>query len=77
MRIADIARTILDLPGDVGSKIDVVQHATVLVALTACQQNQSAAARMLGMERKAFMRKLSRARQGTRPDPAASARRAG
>ena len=60
--IADIARAILDLPDRVGSKVDVVQHATVLVALTVCQQNQSAAARLLGMERKAFTRKLSRAR---------------
>jgi transcriptional regulator with XRE-family HTH domain len=75
--IADIARAILDLPQAVGSKIEVVQHATVLVALTACQQNQSAAARMLGMDRKAFTRKLSRARRRPRPDLAASTRRAG
>ena len=70
--ISDIARAILDLPEAVGSKIDVVQHATVLVAMSACQENQSAAARMLGMERKAFARKLSRARKpskATAPEP--------
>ncbi|HEX4448422.1 MAG TPA: helix-turn-helix domain-containing protein [Polyangiaceae bacterium] len=82
LSVAEIARAILELPEEVGSKIDVIQQATVLVALTACRENQSAAARMLGMERKAFTRKLSRARRRklsrrARPDPAASARRAG
>jgi hypothetical protein len=66
LAITDIARAILELPEGVGSKMDVVQHATVLVAMTACQENQSAAARMLGMERKAFARKLSRARRPTK-----------
>jgi DNA-binding NtrC family response regulator len=36
--------------------------ATVRYAIEACDGNQSAAARMLGMERKAFVRRLSRLR---------------
>ncbi len=64
--VAGIARAILELPDAVGSKIDVVETATVLVALTCCQENQSAAARLLGMDRKAFVRRLSRARQSAR-----------
>jgi transcriptional regulator with XRE-family HTH domain len=67
-----IAQAILALPEAVGSKIDVVEAATVLVALTACQENQSAAARLLGMDRKAFVRRLSRARR-SKLGPGASA----
>lgn len=61
--LAAIGRAILALPDAFGSKIDVVEAATVLIALTACQENQSAAARLLGMDRKAFVRRLSRARR--------------
>ncbi len=63
MAVADIAQAILELPDAVGSKIEAVEHAAVLVAMNACAENQSAAARMLGMERKAFTRKLSRAKR--------------
>jgi transcriptional regulator with XRE-family HTH domain len=64
--VSEIARAILELPEAMGSKIDVVEETTVLVALNACQENQSAAARLLGMERKAFVRKLRRARRRER-----------
>lgn len=67
LEVSDIAEAILQLPDAVGSKIEVVEHAAVLVAMTACSENQSAAARMLGMERKAFTRKLSRAKRKRRP----------
>jgi transcriptional regulator with XRE-family HTH domain len=73
--LSGIARAVLDLPDDVGPKLDAVEAATVLAAMTACCENQSAAARLLGMERKAFTRRLSWARR-SKLDPAASARRA-
>jgi transcriptional regulator with XRE-family HTH domain len=70
-----IARAVLELADEVGSKLDAVESATILLAMTACSDNQSAAARLLGMERKAFTRRLSWLK-GARPDPDASARRA-
>jgi transcriptional regulator with XRE-family HTH domain len=73
--LPEIARAILELPDEVGPKLEVVEAATVLVAMTACSENQSAAARLLGMDRKAFVRRLSWARR-SRLDPAALARRA-
>jgi transcriptional regulator with XRE-family HTH domain len=73
--LPEIARAVLELPDDVGPKLDAVEAATILVAMTACRENQSAAARLLGMERKAFARKLSWARL-SKLDPAALARRA-
>lgn len=60
----DIARAIVELPNEVGPKIDVVEAATVLFALSVCNENQSAAARLLGMDRKAFVRRLMHARHG-------------
>jgi transcriptional regulator with XRE-family HTH domain len=72
--LAEIAHAIVALPDAIGSKIDIVEAATVLVALTACQKNQSAAARLLGMDRKAFVRRLSRARRA-RLDPDVLVRR--
>ncbi len=77
--LTDIALAVvaLPLPGRSGSKLDAVEAATVLVALRACNDNQSAAARLLGMERKAFVRRLSHARRsGVRLDPASLTRRA-
>jgi transcriptional regulator with XRE-family HTH domain len=69
--VVDIARAILQLPDALGSKVDAVEAAVILEALDACSENQSAAARLLGMERKAFVRKLSRAkgRVTSRPPP--------
>jgi transcriptional regulator with XRE-family HTH domain len=58
-----LARGILELPPTVGSKIEAVAAATVLQAMALCRNNQSAAARLLGMERKAFVRRLQRARR--------------
>jgi transcriptional regulator with XRE-family HTH domain len=61
--IEALARAILELPPNVGSKIEAVASATVLRAMVVCRNNQSAAARLLGMERKAFVRRLQRARR--------------
>jgi transcriptional regulator with XRE-family HTH domain len=59
----DIARAIADLPVRTGSKVDAAEGATVLYAMEVSRNNQSAAARLLGMERKAFVRRLARARR--------------
>jgi DNA-binding NtrC family response regulator len=59
--VGAIARAILALPHSVGEKPEVVALATVRLAMESTGGNQSAAARLLGMERKAFVRKLAHA----------------
>lgn len=61
-----IARAITGLPASIGSKLDAAEAATVLHAMTVSGNNQSAAARLLGMERKAFVRRLARAKRKKR-----------
>jgi DNA-binding NtrC family response regulator len=61
--LPEIARAIADLPSNVGSKVDAMISATVLHAMGVSGDNQSAAARLLGIERKAFVRRLQRARR--------------
>jgi len=61
--LSQIARAIADLPVTNGSKLDAAEAAVILYAMTACHDNQSAAARLLSMERKAFVRRLRRARR--------------
>jgi transcriptional regulator with XRE-family HTH domain len=61
--VEDLARAVVALPPSVGSKIDAVASAAVLHAMAVCHDNQSAASRLLGMERKAFVRRLQRARR--------------
>ncbi len=61
--LEQIGRAIAELPPVRGSKVDAMIAATVRYAMEACDGNQSAAARMLGMERKAFVRRLSRNRR--------------
>lgn len=65
VRVADVASAIVRLQVD-GSKVDAAVDASVLEALRMTGNNQSAAARMLGMERKAFCRRLARARRSLR-----------
>ena len=62
-RLSQIARAIVELPVKGGSKIDAAESAAILYAMSVCNDNQSAAARMLLMERKAFVRRLRRARR--------------
>jgi transcriptional regulator with XRE-family HTH domain len=64
--LSEIARAIAELPDRIGSKLDAAESAAVLHAMSVCQENQSAAARLLGMERKAFVRRLRRARRAKR-----------
>jgi transcriptional regulator with XRE-family HTH domain len=63
--LSQIARAIAELPVKGGSKIDAAESATILYAMSVCDGNQSAAARMLSMERKAFVRRLRRAKRRT------------
>jgi transcriptional regulator with XRE-family HTH domain len=63
--LSQIARAIAELPVKGGSKIDAAESATILYAMNVCDGNQSAAARMLSMERKAFVRRLRRATRRT------------
>jgi transcriptional regulator with XRE-family HTH domain len=61
--VDQLAHAIVELPAAIGSKLDAVASAAVLLAMAQCSNNQSAAARLLGMERKAFVRRLQRARR--------------
>jgi DNA-binding NtrC family response regulator len=66
MGLSDIARAIANLPASLGSKVDAAESATVLHAMQVSSNNQSAAARLLGMERKAFVRRLARTKRKKR-----------
>jgi transcriptional regulator of acetoin/glycerol metabolism len=55
-----VARFVLDR-AEPGSKIDLIERAVVSSAMSACAGNQSAAARLLGIERKALGRRLAKA----------------
>jgi transcriptional regulator with XRE-family HTH domain len=59
LALADIGRAIADLPASDGSKVDRATSAAVVHAFDASGGNQSAAARLLGMERKAFVRRCN------------------
>ena len=56
-----IARRVAELEIG-GSKLDAIQRAVVMQALAECDGNLSAAARLLGMERKALERRVARYR---------------
>jgi ActR/RegA family two-component response regulator len=59
---SQLAEMILALP-EKGSKLERVQAAVVAHAVAVCNGNVSAAARLLGMERKSLERKIARARR--------------
>ena len=61
--VPEIARAIIELPDDVGSKVDAVTSVAVLRAMEESGDNKSAAARLLGMDRKVLVRRLGRARR--------------
>jgi DNA-binding NtrC family response regulator len=58
-----IARALLALPARVGSKLDLLERAVLQQALAACGGNKSAAARLVGISRKAIERRLARSAQ--------------
>jgi DNA-binding NtrC family response regulator len=57
-----VARFVLDRD-DPGSKLDLIECAIVARAMVACAGNQSAASRLLGIERKALARRLAKDRR--------------
>jgi transcriptional regulator with XRE-family HTH domain len=64
MDLDAIVSAVLALPNDGHPKLEQVEAAVVIHAMSVADQNQSAAARLLGMERKAFVRRLARAKRG-------------
>jgi DNA-binding NtrC family response regulator len=55
-----LARSILALPLRLGSKLDVIERAILHHAIETCGGNKSAAARLVGVDRKALERKWDR-----------------
>jgi DNA-binding NtrC family response regulator len=60
VEIDRIAKKLLALPAHFGSKLDVVERSIVQQAIEMSNGNKSAAARMLGLDRKALERKWER-----------------
>ena len=55
-----LAKSILALPVKLGSKLDVIERAVLHHAIETCGGNKSAAARLIGVDRKALERKWDR-----------------
>ena len=55
-----IARALLALPDRLGSKLGVMERAVLHHAIEACGGNKSAAARLIGVDRKALERRWDR-----------------
>jgi len=55
-----IARALLSLPERLGSKLAVIERAVLHHAIEACGGNKSAAARLVGVHRKALERRWER-----------------
>jgi DNA-binding NtrC family response regulator len=60
VELDQLAKSILALPGRMGSKLDVVERAVLQQALETCSGNKSAAARLIGVDRKVLERKWER-----------------
>jgi DNA-binding NtrC family response regulator len=60
MEVEQLAKAILALPSGLGSKLDVVERAVLHQAVEVCSGNKSAAARLIGVDRKALERKWER-----------------
>jgi hypothetical protein len=60
--LKDVADIVLMLPIK-GSKVDATVDTLVLEAMVRAESNQSAAARLLGMDRKIFVRRFQRAKK--------------
>jgi transcriptional regulator with XRE-family HTH domain len=61
-----IGGAVVELPKELGSKLDAVEVAVVRLAMLVCEGNQSAAARLLGLERKALTRRWVKIRPAGR-----------
>ena len=55
-----LARALLALPDRLGSKLHVIERAVLHHAVEACGGNKSAAARLIGVDRKALERRWER-----------------
>ncbi|HEY8089104.1 MAG TPA: sigma-54 dependent transcriptional regulator, partial [Polyangiaceae bacterium] len=60
IEIDRMARALLALPDRVGSKLDVIERAVLHHAIESCGGNKSAAARLIGVDRKALERRWER-----------------
>jgi DNA-binding NtrC family response regulator len=60
LEIDRVARSLLALPDRLGSKVDVIERAILHHAIEACGGNKSAAARLIGVDRKALERRWER-----------------
>jgi DNA-binding NtrC family response regulator len=60
IEIDRMARSLLALPDRVGSKLDVIERAVLHHAIESCGGNKSAAARLIGVDRKALERRWER-----------------
>ncbi|MGH7270822.1 MAG: sigma-54-dependent transcriptional regulator [Polyangiaceae bacterium] len=60
VEIDRMARSLLALPDRLGSKLDVIERAVLHHAIEACGGNKSAAARLIGLDRKALERRWER-----------------
>jgi DNA-binding NtrC family response regulator len=60
LEIDRMARSLLALPERLGSKLDVIERAILHHAIEACGGNKSAAARLIGVDRKALERRWER-----------------
>lgn len=58
--LAQIGKLVTELPERVGDKLDVAEQAVVRYAMSVTGENKSAAARLLGIERKAMDRRWER-----------------
>jgi DNA-binding NtrC family response regulator len=60
IEIGRMARSLLALPDRLGSKLDVIERAVLHHAIESCGGNKSAAARLIGVDRKALERRWER-----------------
>lgn len=63
--VAKIVRSILALPHHTGSKLEFIERAVLHHAIETCAGNKSAAARMVGVDRRALDRRWQRLSDGT------------
>ena len=63
--VAKIVRSILALPHHTGSKLELIERAVLHHAIETCAGNKSAAARMVGVDRRALDRRWQRLSDGT------------
>jgi DNA-binding NtrC family response regulator len=68
MEIDRMARSLLALPDRLGSKLDVIERAVLHHAIETCGGNKSAAARLIGVDRKALERRWERLSDPPPPD---------